>query len=85
METVNSMNISGMQRTSEHVEHKWWDSKSSARKAVVKWKKEDSQTGGRVNTATCLPDTQFRVISIIRMQSVTGIGGASELETSTIE
>ena len=48
---VNSVNITGFNRTREQVEHKWWDIKSSSKKAVALYKKESVKTGGGRNTA----------------------------------
>ena len=79
---VNSVNISGVNRTTEQIEHKWWDLKSSAKKAVAKWKLEATKTGSGINPATPPTQTQLRVISVIGTQSVTVVDGASELETS---
>ena len=79
---VNSVNISGVNRTIEQIKHKWWDLKSSAKKAVTKWKLEATKTGGGINPATPPTQTQLRVISVIGTQSVIGVDGASELETS---
>ena len=79
---MNSVNISGFNRTIEQVEHKWLDLKSSAKKAVAKWKTEATKTVGGTNTATPPTEAQFRVMSIIDMQGATGVDGAFDLDTS---
>ena len=79
---VNSVNITGFNRTREQVEHKWWDIKSSSKKAIALYKKEYVKTGGGRNTAPPPTELQSRLVSIIGMQSVMGIAGASGLETT---
>ena len=66
----------------EQVEHKWFDLKSASKKAVANWKTEARRTGGGVNSATPPTEIQMRVISIIGVQSATGVAGAIELETT---
>ena len=79
---INSVNITGFNRTREQVEHKWWDIKSSSKKAIALSKIKSVKTGGGRNTAPPPTELQSRVVSIIGMQSVMGIAGASGLETT---
>ena len=56
--------------------------KKCLQKAVANWKTEARRTGGGVNRATPPTEIQMRVISIIGVQSATGVAGAIELETT---
>ena len=66
----------------EQVEHEWFDLKSASKKSVANWKTEACRTGRGVNRATPPTEIQMRVISIIEVQSATGVAGAIELETT---
>lgn len=74
--------MSGLKRTINQVEKKWFDLKSLAKKKISSWKREAYKTGGGVNKSIVPTDSDYRIISIIGQESVEGIGGLGELDTS---
>ena len=63
-DSINALSA-GPKLEVEKVEKKWFDMKSTAKKAVAEYKKELTKTGGRANAASTSTELQFKIASFI--------------------
>ena len=83
-EAVNALGGGTAKLTSEQIQKKWSDLKSTSKKAVCKYKAEMSKTGGGVSKGREPTELQFKIASFIGKSYTEGIPG-TEISDTTLQ
>uniref|UniRef100_H2Z378 Myb/SANT-like DNA-binding domain-containing protein n=1 Tax=Ciona savignyi TaxID=51511 RepID=H2Z378_CIOSA len=65
---VNAVNVCGVERTRNQVEHKWWDLKGATKRSNGPWKNNSVKN----QSTQQLKDTQIQIMRIIESHSSKG-------------